>query len=55
MKNLNKFYIYGLWVNPISDKSLPVINPSNEEVIGCVFLGNDPDVNKHVLAINDAF
>lgn len=55
MKNLNKFYINGSWVDPISHDLLPLINPSNEEIIGNVSLGNQADVDKAVSAANDAF
>ena len=33
MENNKKFYIDGQWVNPISPKTLEVINPANEEII----------------------
>ena len=55
VKNLNKFYINGSWVDPISHDLLPLINPSNEETIGNVSLGNQADVDKAVSAANDAF
>ena len=55
VKNLNKFYINGSWVDPISHDLLPLINPSNEEIIGNVSLGNQADVDKAVSAANDAF
>ena len=55
VKNLNKFYINGSWVDPISHDLLPLINPSSEEIIGNVSLGNQADVDKAVSAANDAF
>ena len=33
MENNKKFYINGEWVDPISPKTLGVINPANEEII----------------------
>lgn len=55
MKNLNKFYIDGSWVDPESNKTFPVMNPSNEESIGQLSLGNEIDVNKAVSAAKKAF
>ena len=33
MNNNKNFYINGEWVNPVSPKTLNVINPANEEII----------------------
>ena len=55
MKNRLQFYIDGQWVDPVTPKSLPVINPSNEEVIGEISLGSKADVDKAVAAARRAF
>jgi aldehyde dehydrogenase (NAD+) len=55
MQNERKFYIDGKWVEPHSKKTLDVINPANEEVIGTIALGDDEDVNRAVAAAKRAF
>ena len=55
MENLKKFYIGGQWVDPVSDATMPVLNPATEESIGTVALGNAADVDKAVAAAKSAF
>ena len=55
MENNKKFYINGEWVNPISPKTLEVINPANEEVITEISMGSEEDVNIAVSAAKNAF
>ena len=55
MENLNRFYINGRWVTPISNHSMPVMNPATEKQIGTVSLGNEADVNRAVSAAKTAF
>ena len=55
MDNLQKFYINGEWVSPVSTQTMTVINPATEEVIGTVALGNEADVDRAVAAANAAF
>ena len=55
MKNLDKFYINGAWVEPISSDKFPVINPANEDTIGHISLGGERDVDNAVVAANKAF
>lgn len=55
MKNLQKFYINGKWVEPRSKNTMPVINPATEEQIGTVAMGNAEDVDLAVSAANEAF
>ena len=55
MKKLNKFYINGDWVTPISTDTFPVTNPANEEIVGTIAMGNQEDVNIAVEAANEAF
>ena len=55
MKNNKKFYINGEWVDPITPKTLGVINPANEEIISEISLGSKEDINKAVAAAKKAF
>ena len=55
MNNNKNFYINGEWVNPVSPKTLNVINPANEEIISEISLGSEEDVNKAVAAAKKAF
>lgn len=55
MDNLLKFYIGGQWVAPVSDATMPVMNPATEEQIGTVALGNAEDVDRAVAAAKSAF
>ncbi len=55
MKNLNKFYINGDWVDPISTDTFPITNPATEEHIGSITMGNTEDVDIAVKAANEAF
>jgi len=55
MKECMQFYINGEWVDPIDPKSLDVINPATEEVIGKIAMGNSQDVDKAVAAAKEAF
>ncbi len=55
MKMLDKFYIDGSWVEPVSKASMPIMNPALNEQIGTVSLGNEEDVNRAVAAAKTAF
>lgn len=55
MKQCDKFYINGEWVEPIESKSMDIINPANEQVIGQVALGSSADVDRAVTAAGKAF
>ena len=55
MRQYEKFYINGEWVNPETPKSLDVVNPSTEEVAGTISLGGEADVDKAVAAAKEAF
>lgn len=50
-----QFYIDGKWVDPVSSKTLDVINPATEEPIGQISLGSKADVDKAVAAARKAF
>ena len=53
--NLTKFYINGEFVDPVSSKTLEIINPATEEKIGTVALGSVEDLDKAVFAARKAF
>ena len=55
MKECMQFYINGEWVDPVDPKSLDVINPATEQVIGKIAMGNSQDVDKAVAAAKEAF
>ncbi len=55
MEKLQKFYINGEWVDPLSDATMAVLNPATERQIGIVALGNAADVDRAVSAANAAF
>jgi len=50
-----KFYIDGKWVDPVTPKTLDVINPANEEPFARISLGSKADVDKAVAAARRAF
>lgn len=50
-----QFYIDGEWVQPSGAKTLDVIDPSTEEAIATIALGNEADVDKAVAAARAAF
>ncbi|MEG9862459.1 MAG: aldehyde dehydrogenase family protein [Parvularculales bacterium] len=55
MKEYLKFYINGQWVDPITPKTLDVINPATEEPVGRISMGSAQDVDKAVAAACEAF
>ncbi len=55
MEKLQKFYINGEWVDPLSDATMAVLNPATEQQIGIVALGNAADVDRAVTAANATF
>ena len=55
MREHMKFYIDGQWVDPVTPKSLDVINPATEEVCGRISAGSAADVDKAVAAAKKAF
>ena len=50
-----KFYIDGQWVDPVEPRTLDVVNPATEEVIGRISLGSAADVDAAVAAATRAF
>jgi aldehyde dehydrogenase (NAD+) len=55
MRDYMKFYIDGQWVDPVTPKSMDVINPANEAVAGHISAGSAADVDKAVKAARKAF
>lgn len=55
MMNHTKQYINGEWVNSTDSKTIEVINPATEEVIGKISSGTEEDVNQAVQAAKAAF
>ncbi len=55
MVNRMQFYIDGAWVDPVTPKSRPVINPATEQPLYEVALGSAADVDKAVAAARRAF
>ena len=55
MDNLEKFYINGKWVTPKSSDKMSVLNPSTEDKVGEIVLGNSEDVDHAVSAAKAAF
>ena len=55
MREYMKFFIDGEWVDPVTPKSLDVINPATEEVAGRISAGSAADVDKAVTAARKAF
>ena len=55
MKDLRKFYINGLWVDPVCQNDLDVENPASEELVATISLGAESDVNVAVAAAKTAF
>lgn len=55
MRDYMQFYINGEWVDPVTPKSLDVIDPATEEVSGHINAGSEADVDKAVKAAAQAF
>jgi len=55
MRDYLKFYINGAWVDPVTPKTLNVINPATEAVAGRISMGSAADVDKAVKAARAAF
>lgn len=50
-----KFFIDGKWVDPVSPKTLDVIDPATEEPCAKISMGSAADVDKAVAAARKAF
>lgn len=50
-----KFYIDGAWVDPVSSNDLEVVDPSTEEPVAVITLGDQADTDRAVAAAKAAF
>ncbi|MEX2326228.1 MAG: aldehyde dehydrogenase family protein, partial [Pseudomonadales bacterium] len=55
MQEYLKFYINGEWVDPVTPRTLDVINPTTEEPFARISMGSVADVDKAVAAAKSAF
>jgi aldehyde dehydrogenase (NAD+) len=55
VKECLQFYIGGRWVDPSEPRSLDVVNPATEEVVGRIAIGGPKDVDLAVAAAREAF
>ena len=55
MRELDRFYIGGQWVRPLSDRVIDVIDPRTEQANGRVALASAGDVDRAVQAARAAF
>ena len=55
MIDKRKFYINGLWIDPITKNDFEVINPSNEQPYAIISLGSKKDVDLAVSVAKNAF
>ncbi|MDH4106792.1 MAG: aldehyde dehydrogenase family protein [Gammaproteobacteria bacterium] len=55
MRDMLRFYIDGQWVDPVTPRTAPVINPATEEVCGHISMGSAADVDRAVAAAKRAF
>jgi len=55
MKNTDRFYINGAWVQPLNSATLPVINPATEKPITSIAMGNAADAARAIAAARAAF
>lgn len=55
MRVYDKFYINGEWVDPVTPRSMDVINPATEEVCAKISIGSAADVDKAAHAARIAF
>jgi len=55
MREYLKFYINGQWVDPVTPKTIDVINPATEEPTGRISVGSAKDIDKAVAAAKAAF
>lgn len=55
MKTIDKMYVNGEFVTPNGSELFDLINPSNNQLIGQVTLGNEQDVNLAVAAAKETY
>lgn len=55
MRDNQKFYIEGKWVEPTGTRTFDVVNPATEEVAGVIRFASQADVDRAVAAARKAF
>lgn len=55
MTNYRHFYVNGEWVSSDENNNFAVLNPATEEQIGLISLGSAADINRAVIAAQQAF
>jgi betaine-aldehyde dehydrogenase len=55
MRTYDKLFIGGEWQEPAGDKTIEVISPHSEEIVGRVPEGSEADIDRAVAAARDAF
>jgi aldehyde dehydrogenase (NAD+) len=55
MTNFTKFYIDGRWVDPVTPRVVPIVDPATEEPFAEASLGSAADVDRAVAAARRAF
>jgi len=53
--NMDKFYINGAWVAPLSANRMGVENPATEDIVAEIALGSEADADRAILAARAAF
>ena len=55
LDHTRKFYVDGTWIDPLSERTLEVIDPATEQPIATIALGDARDVDRAVVAAARAF
>ncbi|WFS04204.1 aldehyde dehydrogenase family protein [Rhizobium tumorigenes] len=55
MKNTDKFYIGGTWVEPVGKATIDVIDPATEEAFATIAMGEAADAERAIAAARQAF
>ena len=55
MREHERLFIGGEWVEPASSRTIDVISPHSEELVGRVPEGTESDIDRAVAAARDAF
>jgi len=55
IQDKRKFYIDGMWIDPVEPNNFEVINPATEESVATISLGSVDDINLAVEAARRAF
>ncbi|WFR99263.1 aldehyde dehydrogenase family protein [Rhizobium tumorigenes] len=55
MKNTDKFYIGGAWVDPVGKATIDVTDPATEQAFATIAMGNAADAERAIAAARQAF